>query len=79
MLSNKKPKSIVTESFIRGRKLNIFLFLSYNHIHTVLSTHYFVMKISKKGELKQIAFSYSSGIDFQDFIYLYKNYTSKPY
>ena len=26
MLSNKKPNPIVTELFIRGRKLNIYLF-----------------------------------------------------
>ena len=29
MLSNKKLNSIVTESFIRGRKLNIFFFFCF--------------------------------------------------
>ena len=32
MFNNKKLDSIVTELFIRGRKLNITLFLSRNHI-----------------------------------------------
>ena len=32
MNNNKKLDSIVTELFIRGRKLNITLFLSRNHI-----------------------------------------------
>ena len=30
MLSNKKPNPIVTELFIRGRKLNTSLFLLHN-------------------------------------------------
>ena len=30
MLNNKKLNPIVTELFIRGRKLNIYLVLSYN-------------------------------------------------
>ena len=29
MLSNKKLNSIVTESFVRGKKLNIFFFFFY--------------------------------------------------
>ena len=32
MINNKKLNSIVTELFIRGRKLNISLDLSHNHI-----------------------------------------------
>ena len=32
MINNKKLKSIVTELFIRARKLNILLFLLHNHI-----------------------------------------------
>ena len=32
MINNKKLDSIVTELFIRGRKLSITLFLSRNHI-----------------------------------------------
>ena len=32
MIKNKKLNSILTELFIRGRKLTISLFLSHNHI-----------------------------------------------
>ena len=37
------------------------------------------MKIPNKRELQQIAFSHSSGIDFKDFMKLYKDYTEEPY
>ena len=37
------------------------------------------MKIPNKRELQQIAFNYSSDIDFQDFMNLYKKSTAKPY
>ena len=37
------------------------------------------MKIPNKRELKQTASQNSSGIDSQDFIYLYKKCTAKPY
>ena len=43
------------------------------------STHYFLMKIENKRELQQIAFNHSSGIDFQDFMSLYKKCAVKPY
>ena len=37
------------------------------------------MKIKKKLELKQIAFNYSSDIDFQEFMNLHKKCIEKPY
>ena len=37
------------------------------------------MKIPCKRKLKQTAFNHSSDIDFQNFIYLYKKCTAKPY
>ena len=64
MLSNKKLNPIVTESFIRGRKLNIslaFITQSYFVVPKNIrlnSTHYFIMKIPNKRELQQIAFNY---------------------
>ena len=51
MLSNKKPNPIVTELFIRGRKINISLVLITQFYFAVPknirvnSTHYFMMKI----------------------------------
>ena len=37
------------------------------------------MRIPNKRELQQIAFNYSSDIDFQDFLYPYKKFLAKPY
>ena len=36
---------------------------------------YFIMKIPKEREVQQIAFNYSSDIDFKDFMNLYKKGT----
>ena len=78
MISNKKLRPIVTELPIRGRKVNTsttFITQSYFEVfHT-----FFIMKISNKWELQQIAFNHSSDIDFQDFMNLYKKYIAKPY
>ena len=43
------------------------------------STHYFIIKITSKREVQQIAFNYSSDIDFKDFMDLYKKCTAKLY
>ena len=85
MVNNKNLITVVTELFIRGRKLNvsiIFIPQSYSDVTKNIrlnSTHYFVMKISNKQELQQIAFNHSSDIDFRDFMKLYKKCTAKPY
>ena len=85
MLSNKKLNPIVTELFIRGRKLNIslvFITQSYFAVPKNIrlnSTHYFVMKIPNKRELQQVAFNHSSDIYFQDFTNLFKECTSKSF
>ena len=56
--SNKKLNPIVTELFLRGRKLNIlFVFISqsYFKVPETISlnvTHYLFMKIPKKKELQ---------------------------
>ena len=70
MLSNKKLNPIVTELFIRGRKLNISLvFITQTYCAVpknirLHSAHYFIMKISNKQELQQIAFNHSSYINY---------------
>ena len=85
MISNKKLNSIVTELFIRARKLIISLFFITQSQFAVLenirlnSTDYFIVKIPNKRELEEIAFNHSSDIVFKDFMNLYKKYTSKPY
>ena len=43
------------------------------------STHIFIMKISNKRELQQIALCHSSGISSKDFIKIYKNCIAEPY
>ena len=85
MLSNKKLNPVVTELFIRGRKLNIslvFITQSYFAVPKNIrqnSTHYFIMKIPNKREFQQTAFNRSSDIDFKDFMNLYKKCTAKSY
>ena len=85
MLSNKKLNPIITELFIRGRKLNVslvFITQSYFAVprNTSLnSTQYFIMKIPNKRELQQIAFNHSSDIDFKYSMNLYKKCTAKQY
>ena len=69
-ISNKKLNPIVTELFIRGRKLNIslvFIMQSYFGVPKNIrrnSTHYFVMNSHNKQELQQIEFNHWSDIDF---------------
>ena len=72
-LSNKTLNPIVTELFIRVRKLSIslvFITQSYFAVPKNIrpsSTHYFIMKIPNKREFWQIAFNHSSNIDFSIF------------
>ena len=78
MLSNKKINQLVTELFIRDRKLNIslaFITQSFSVPKNIRlnSTHYFIMKIWNKREIQEIAFNHWSDIDFKDFVNLYKN------
>ena len=85
MINNKKLDSIVTELFIRGKKLNIsivFITESYFKVPKDVrlnSTHLFIMKISNKRELQQIALNHSSDIDFKNFMKIYKKYTKERY
>ena len=57
MINNKKLNSIVTELFIRNRKLNIslvFIMQSYFRVPKDVRlniTHFFIMKIPNKREL----------------------------
>ena len=85
MINNKKLNSIVTQLFIRGRKLNIplvFITQSYFKVSKdvrLTSTHFSTMKIPNKRELQQIALNHSSDLNSKDFINIYKKYTAKPY
>ena len=81
MINNNKLNSIVTELFIRGRKLNIsivFIMQSYFKVPKnarLNTTHFLIMKISNKKELQQITINHSSDIDFKDFVKIYKKCT----
>ena len=85
MINNNKLDSIVTELFIRGRKLNIsivFITQSYFKVPKDVrlnSTHFFIIKIPNKRELQQTALNQSSDIDFKDFVKIYKKCTKEPY
>ena len=82
---NKKLNPVVTELFIRGRKLNISIVLirqSYFKVPKEVrlnTTHIFITKIPDKRERQQIALNHSSDIDFKDFMKTYKKYTAEPY
>ena len=74
LVKNLNP--VVTELFVRGRKLTISLVLITQFAvprNIVLnSTHYSIMKIPNTRELQQIAFNHLSYIDFKNFTNLYK-------
>ena len=74
MFNKKKLNSVITELFIRGRKLNIslvFITKSYFKVPKDVrlnSTHFFIIKISNERELQRIALNHSSDISSKDFI-----------
>ena len=61
MESNKKLSPTVTELSLRGRKPNILLIFNSQSYFKLINTkrlnatHYFIIKITNKGELQQIA------------------------
>ena len=71
--------------FIRGRKLNvstIFITQSYFKVPKDVrlnSTHFFIMKVPNKRELKQIALNHSSDIDSKGFMKIHRKCTSETY
>ena len=85
MINNKKLNSIVTELFVRGKKLNISLvFITESYFKVpkdvrLNSTHFFIMKIPNKRELQQIAINHSSDINTKDFANIYRKCTAEPY
>ena len=69
MINNNKLNPIVTELFIRGRKLNISI--------VFITQSYF--KVPNKRELQQITLNHLSDIDFKYFMEIYKKCTAEPY
>ena len=78
MIHNKKLNAIVTELFIRGRKLNISLvFITESYFKVpkdvrLNTSHFFIAKIPNKRELQQIARNHSSDINTKDFTNIYR-------
>ena len=85
IMRSKKFKAIVKELFIRCRKLNIsIVFITQSYFRTpkdarLNSTHYILMKIGNKKELKNIAEENSSHLDFKDSLKIYNYCTKDPY
>ena len=85
MIHNKKLNSVVTELFIRGRKLNISLvFITQSYFKVpkdvrLNTSHFFIAKIPNKRELQQIAINHSSDINTKGFANIYKKCTAEPY
>ena len=85
MIHNKKLNSIVTELFIRGRNLNIFLvFITQSYFQVpkdvrLNTSHFFIAKIPNKRELQQTAINHSSDISAKDFANIYRKCTGEPH
>ena len=85
MIQNKKLDSILTELFIRGRKLNIFLiFITHSYFKVpkdirLDTTHFFIAKIPNRRELREIPRNHSSDISAKDFTNIYRKCTVESY
>ena len=82
IMKSEKSKAIVKELFIGCRKLNIsIVFITQSYFRTpkdarLNSTHYILMKMGNKKELKSIA---KENLDFKDFLTIYNYCTKDPY
>ena len=82
---NKNFKRIIKELFYRARKINIsIVFITQSYFRALKdarlnSTHYILMKIGNKKELKRIAEEKSDHLDYKDFLKIYSCCTRKPY
>ena len=84
IMRSEKFKAIVKELFIRCRKLNIsIVVITQSYFRTpkdtrLNSTHYILMKIGNKKELKSIAEENSGHLDFKEFLKIYNYCTREP-
>ena len=85
MIRNRKLDTIVTELFIRGRKLNIsIVFITQSYFKAIKdvrlnTTHFFIAKIPDKRELQHIVQDDSSDISIKDFINIYRECAAELY
>ena len=85
MINNKRLNPIVTELFIRVRKLNIsIVFITQSYFEVPIevrlnTTQFFILKIPNKRELQQIAINHSSDVDLKDLMKIYKKCAVETY
>ena len=82
---NKNFKRIIKELFYRTHKINVsIVFITQSYFRALKdarlnSTHYILMKIGNKKELKSIAEEKSGHLDSKDFLKKYNYCTSESY
>ena len=82
---SKDFQKMIKELLYRGRKVNIFIVLITQSYFRALkdarlnSTHYLLMKIGNKKELRSIAEEKSGDVGYKDFLEMYNYCTKKPY
>ena len=82
---NKNFKRIIKELFYTARKINVsIVFIMQSYFKALKdarlnSTHYILMKIGNKKELKRIAEEKSGHLDYKDFLKMYNYCTKEPY
>ena len=85
IMKNKKIQSIINEIFIRCKKLNISLvfitqsYFSFPKDVRLNLTHYLIMTINSKIELKNIAINHSADTDYKEFVKMYRECVKEPY
>ena len=82
---NKNFKRIIKELFYRERKINVsIVFITQSYFRALKdarlnSTHYILMKIGNKKELKRIAEEKSGHLDYKDILKIHNYCTKEPY
>ena len=82
---NKNFKRIIRELFYRVSKINVsIVFIIQSYFRALKdarlnSTHYIIMKINNKKELKRIAEENSGHLDYKYFLKMYNYCTKEPY
>ena len=82
---NKNFKKVIKELFYRAHKLNVSTtFITQSYFQALKdarlnSTHYVLMKIGNRKELKSIAEEKSGHLDHKDFLKIYSYCTKEPY
>ena len=78
-------KRIIKELFYRTRKINVsIVFITQWYFRALKdarlnSTHYILMKIGNKKELKRIPEEKSGHLDYKDFLKIYNHCMREPY